>query len=71
MARYKSDYDLNNGDPVVNITLERLQEAEQEMLRDRSNSREEREEEREGLARQMDTLSLDERVQYLADNFPL
>merc|ERR1711892_304366 len=61
-AWYKTDWNLDYGDPVKNITLEVLQEADSTMDKKRTELRRKRVEEEQELERQMENMNLGERM---------
>lgn len=62
-AWYNNDWGLDFGEAVKNITLEVLQEADMVMDKKRTELREKKLEQQQHLQRQMESLSLEERMQ--------
>ena len=61
-AWYHTDWNLDYGDPVKNITLEVLQEADSTMDKKRTELRRKREEQEQELERQIENMNLGERM---------
>ena len=66
MIRYKEDWSLEFGPPVQKLTLEDLIEADEKVAGEKEKERMRRREEKEAWKKILETMTVEERVGYLA-----